>query len=169
MKVVYSLRAKGDGKQTLGAWVAQFLNEVFVAKTLELAWNNNESNISCIPVNDEAIPFYTCRWTRSNRLSAESLSRWLTKNTGKTEADCPDEEKNIYTYEVFGVPDRAGIRIHAANFFKQLRGCVALGDSHKDINMDGNLDVIHSGDTVKKFNELMDKESFKLIVRNLSE
>lgn len=166
---VYLLRAKSDGKQTLGAWICQFLNEVFVAKTLELAWSNNASNISCIPVNDEKIPYYICKWTRSNSLSAKSVAAWLKANPGKAEKDCPEEVANIWTYEIFGVPDRAGIRLHSANFFFELRGCVALGDAHKDINMDNHLDAIHSGDTVKKFNELMNKQDFRLIVKNINE
>ena len=160
MKEVYWLRKKSDGKQTLGAVVAQNLDEIFVAKTLELAWKNNASEISCIPVGE-----YICKWTRSNRLSRESLTRWLKANSGKTEADCPDEFKNVFTYEVMDVPLRAGIRIHSANYFFQLLGCLAMGDSHKDINMDVSLDTVHSGDTVKKFNAIMNKEDFKLIIK----
>lgn len=169
MKIAYLLRAKSDGKQTLGAWVCQFLEEVFTAKTLELGWSNNQNNISCIPVNDEKIPYYLCKWTRSNRLSKESLERWLKANPQAKPEDCPEEVANVYTYEVFGVPGRAGIRIHSANFFFQLLGCIAMGNTHKDINMDGKLDVIHSGDTVKRFNQLMNKEDFKLVVKNLNE
>jgi hypothetical protein len=37
-----------------------------------------------------------------------------------------------------------------------LRGCICVGDAHKDINADGQLDVIHSGDTITAF----EKESF---------
>jgi len=145
MKQAYLLRAKSDGKQVLGAFVAQNLDEVFVAKSLELAWKNNAANASCIPTGE-----YICKWTRSNRLSAI-------------------EKTDVFTYEVFSVPNRGGIRIHSANFFTQISGCIALGSSHKDINMDRQLDVIHSGVTVNKFNELMNKEDFKLIVKNINE
>ena len=144
MKEVYLLRIKSDGKQTLGALIAQNLDEVFVAKTLELAWSNNQNNVSCIPVGT-----YICKWTRSNRLSKEA-------------------NKDVFTYEIIGVPSRAGIRIHSANYFSQLLGCIALGDTHKDINLDGHADVVHSGDTVAKFNQIMNGEDFKLYVNLLN-
>ena len=137
MKTVELFRIESNDKQTLG--VLRFLD--FVCKTLELAWRNNESNKSCIPKGE-----YPCKWTRSNRLS---------KLKGE----------DVYTYEVLSVPDRAGIRIHSANYFFQLLGCISLGDLHKDINIDGYLDVIHSGATVSKFNTLMNKEDFLLVIK----
>lgn len=146
-------------KQTLGT-IGVIGNPIFFAKSLELAWQNNESNISCIPVGR-----YLCKWTRSNRISRESLSRWLKKNPGKTEADAPEEVKNVFTYEVMGVPGRAGIRIHSANYFFQLRGCIALGSEHKKLNLDEQLDVTHSGDTCRRFAEYMGKNDFYLIIR----
>jgi hypothetical protein len=42
------------------------------------------------------------------------------------------------------VPDRAGVRIHSANYFTQIQGCIALGLGQDDINEDGNLDIISS-------------------------
>ena len=46
METVYLNRFKSDAKQTLGELI---YNGVTVAKTLELAWNNNNNRISCIP------------------------------------------------------------------------------------------------------------------------
>lgn len=135
MKNVYLFRLYSDDVQTLGCLTVAGKDAVFVCRTLELPDKNNRQNISCIPEGE-----YICRWTMSPHLGVE-------------------------TYEVFGVPNRAGIRIHSANYFFQIQGCIALGDSHKDINIDGNLDVIHSGDTVKRFAEFMNHEDFKLIIR----
>jgi len=135
VKEVYLLRAKSDDKQTLGVLVAGAGTELFVAKTLELPDRANKPNESCIPAGT-----YRCRWTLSPRL-----------------------QRN--TYEVLGVPGRTGVRIHPVNFFHQLRGCIALGAAHKDINADGKLDLIHSGETVEKFNKLMAGEDFLLIIR----
>lgn len=145
MKVAYLLRTKSDGKQTLGALVAQMFYEVFVARSLELAWSNNAENISCIPTGE-----YICKFTRSNRFSMLA-------------------GEDVFTYEVMDVPRRAGIRIHSANYFKQIQGCIALGDAHKDINVDGQLDVIHSGSTIKQFNQLMNGEDFRLVVKNIQD
>lgn len=42
------------------------------------------------------------------------------------------------------VKDRYEILIHPANYTKQLRGCIAVGLDHKDINGDNELDVTDS-------------------------
>jgi len=139
MKQVKLIRAQGDEVQTLGVLVTRRDNELWTCKTLELPWKNNAPNISCIPTGT-----YLCRWTLSCR-----LRKW--------------------TYEVMGVPKRAGIRIHPANLFHQLHGCIALGDAHKDINADGHLDLIHSGLTVEAFNNLMGCEDFELVISNAEE
>lgn len=145
MKQVYLTRVWGNDKQSLGALMTTIGNEsameIFMCRTLELGWHNNQSNVSCIPPGN-----YICRWTQSNRLSQIA-------------------GRNIFTYEVLNVPGRAGIRIHSANFYSQLLGCIALGDAHKDINADGELDVIHSGDTIKKFNDLMGGLDFVLNIK----
>ena len=61
--------------------------------TLELPWRDNQPALSCIPVGT-----YRMLWTLSPRLKR-------------------------YTYEVVGVPGRAGIRVHEGN----LAGDVAQG------------------------------------------
>ena len=140
MKQVILERITDDGKQTLGGIQ---IGDVFIAKTLELGWKNNASNISCIPIG-----IYVCKYTRSNRMSLKA-------------------NKDVYTYELMDVPNRSGIRIHSANYFHQLLGCIALGDSTKDIDIDGELDVLHSGATVAKFVDLMNKVDFALTIRGI--
>lgn len=139
MKQVFINRNPSSEKQTLGNIVVPEFN--WTAKTLELPWLQNKNNISCIPDGE-----YICKYTRSVRLS---------KLKGH----------DFFTYEILNVPGRAGIRIHAANFFNQLLGCVALGSALKDLNVDQELDVIHSGDTVAAFEKLMDYQDFKLIIK----
>jgi len=141
MKDVFLNRISDNSLQTLGA--LSFLKDdgqIFVCKTLELPWKNNMSNVSCIPIGA-----YVCRYTRSNRLSAA-------------------KGRDFFTYEVLNVQGRAGIRIHSANHFFQLLGCIALGNAHKDINSDGQLDVIHSGATIAAFEQAMQQQDFKLII-----
>lgn len=133
MKKVKLIRIHGDDKQTLGVWtVIEDGKMIFFCKTLELPDKNNASKISCIPKG-----VYDCEMTYS-----------------------PAFKKKLYLIK--NVPGRSGIRIHSANFVKQLRGCVALGSAAKDIDIDGNLDIIHSGDTVSAFEKLMGGEPFKL-------
>lgn len=150
-----------DIRQTLG--VMNVDNGGFVSKSLELPWKNNDNNISCIPIGK-----YTCKYTRSPRMSVEHLTRWLKKNVGKTEADCPESEKNVYTYEIMNVPKRGGVRIHSANYFHQLRGCIALGNAAKDMDMDGCDDISHSGQTIKAFEKYMNYEDFELEIKYIN-
>lgn len=134
LKKVQLIRNFGDDKQCLGV----FKTEGFECKTLELADKGNANRISCIPYGT-----YTVKWTKSPLFS---------KNAGK----------DVYTYEVQNVPGRGGIRIHSANYFFQLLGCIAVGDLLKDLNMDGELDTIHSGATLDKFEDHMNRETFEL-------
>ena len=135
---VYIGRFFGDARQSLGVLTYSDGVELFVCKTLELGWHDNANDVSCIPTGR-----YPCKWTRSNRLS---------KVAGH----------DVFTYEVLNVKDRAGIRIHSANYFYQLKGCIAFGDAYKDINVDGELDVVHSGATVGQFNAKMATRDFTL-------
>jgi hypothetical protein len=42
------------------------------------------------------------------------------------------------------VPDRAGVKMHIANYARQLRGCVAPGLAFRDLDGDGIVDVTSS-------------------------
>lgn len=109
--------------------------ENFKFKTLELAWKQNQKGISCIPTGE-----YDC------------------EKIGAT-ASIP------YPHiAILNVQNRDGVRIHKANYWRQLRGCIAVGDAHIDIDGDGNKDVRNSG---KTFGALMDllPETFKLKIR----
>ncbi len=136
LKKVLINRTSGDQKQSLGV----LTTDGFTCKTLELPDKNNASRISCIPTGT-----YIVKYMRSPLFS---------KNAGH----------DVFTYSVLNVPNRAGIRIHSANYARQLLGCVALGDAHKDLDIDGQLDVVHSGDTMRKFEEVMNKEDFELTI-----
>ena len=132
-KKVIVLRTFENDKQTLGTIsVTDGNGVIFVARTLELPDKNNKNNISCI------IPGkYLCKYTLSPSF-------------------------NKKTYEITSVPGRAGVRIHSGNYYSQVRGCILLGNAHKDINADKELDVIHSGDTLKEFERIMNYEDFEL-------
>ena len=53
------------------------------------------------------------------------------------------------------VPGRDYILIHAANYVRQLEGCIAVGSTHADIDMDGITDVTSSRVTLKKLIEIV--------------
>jgi hypothetical protein len=133
MKKVQVFRTFDNGKETLGILtVTDETGIIFTARTLELPWKGNAGQISSFTEGK-----YTCQYTMSPSFGFK-------------------------TYAITSVPNRAGVRIHSANYVTQLRGCIALGDAHKDINLDGLSDVVHSGDTVKAFEKLMNYEDFEL-------
>lgn len=104
-------------------------------KTLERPWKENKPNISCIPKGT-----YNVKYSFSPK-----FLKW--------------------TYEIQNVPKRSGIRIHSANFFYQLLGCIALGSKIIDINKDGKKDVIDSRIAVNKLETLLSKKDFTLVIK----
>lgn len=110
--------------------------------TLELPWLDNASGISCIP---EGV--YTVKWTKSPRLKK-------------------------FTYEILGVPKRAGIRIHGGNFAGRVPqyithslGCPLLG--YKVGRMNGQRAIFDSRRAVVDFERLGNKQTIKLEVKNV--
>lgn len=97
-----------------------------------------DPNASCIKPGE-----YVIEWTKSNRLK-------------------------IFTYEILNVEGAAGIRIHAANWARQLKGCLAPGrqvepveDPHSGIRTMG---VSSSGTTLKKLENELGRVRAKLII-----
>lgn len=113
----------------------------FSCFTGELAWRDNQSNISCIPKGQ-----YVCRWEMSPRF-------------------------NRHMYGVYSAPGRAGIRKHAANFMgddtkgfkRQLNGCIALGEKIGHIS--GQKALILSAPAMRRFETLMGGKEFSLEIR----
>ena len=110
--------------------------------SLELPDRGNAPGISCIP---EGV--YTVRWTLSPRLKR-------------------------YTYEIMGVPGRAGIRIHSGNFagakpmfLTHSLGCPLLG--YKIGRMHNQKAILDSRRAVADFERLGNKETIRLEVRNV--
>jgi hypothetical protein len=108
---------------------------LFTSLSLERGWRDNQSNVSCIPKGE-----YEVKLEFSNRFKKE-------------------------LWEIYGVPNRSECKFHAANYWYQLNGCIALGQTLADINNDGYNDITNSGMTMKKFHAAFggDKKA-KLIV-----
>ena len=129
-------RFKDDGVETLSN-VAVFDNDelIFSCFGLELPWKNNEHEVSCIPVGD-----YKCE-------------------------KVPATENIKYEHiSITDVAGRSGVCIHKANFVRQLKGCICVGDKHVDINGDGYSDVSNSGPTYDKLMALLTSE-FQLTIK----
>ena len=82
----------------------------------------------------------------------------------KTTPRCSEKYGEHYIVE--NVMLRDYILIHPANFFTQLRGCIAVGHDFYDINADGEHDLTHSRRTMKHLLAIA-PEGFSLIILNL--
>lgn len=100
--------------------ISQVTSGKFKCLGLELPWKSNKSFVSCVPEGE-----YKYRIAKSPR-------------TGK----------NVIMID--NVPKRECIQIHAGNYTSKIRGCCLVGDSIKDINHDGVLDVTNSVATLNK-------------------
>lgn len=98
---------------------------IFECKTLELEWKNNAKNVSCVPAG-----FYNIEFEHSPKFKRK-------------------------LWELKGVPGRSEAKIHVANFYTQIQGCIAVGDMHTNINSDGIPDVRNSTNTLKRFHDAM--------------
>ena len=99
--------------------------QLFKKESLERGWIDNQNNISCIP---EGV--YPVKYEYSNK-----FRRFL--------------------WEIKDVPGRSECKFHAANYWKQLNGCVSLGNNRKDIDGDYVMDVTSSRDAMKAFHAAM--------------
>lgn len=61
-------------------------------------------------------------------------------------------------FHVTNVPGRSWILLHPANYVKQLRGCIAPGLDHGDIDGDGIIDVVKSVAAMNKLKTLLPDE-----------
>ena len=103
----------------------------FQCWTLELPLLNNASNVSCI---------YPAGGYKGQK--------HFSPNNG-------------YCIAINNVMDRTNIQIHSANFLRQLRGCIAVGDSIKPSDRDGLPYVTNSKNTLRALLSIL-PESFNI-------
>lgn len=139
MKTVLINRFKITDKYTLGhCYIKHENNSVeYIGVTMERGWLNNQNNISCVP---EGV--YDLKLEYS-----------------------PKFRKDLW--ELYGVPNRSECKFHAANYWRQLNGCIALGVKHKDIDGDGDPDITSSRDTMKKFHNSMTGTKACIVIKNI--
>jgi len=53
------------------------------------------------------------------------------------------------------VKNRTAILIHVANYAREIKGCIAVGLKHIDMDKDGIIDVSNSGDAMKILKEII--------------
>jgi len=117
----------------------------FFCHTLELPWRNNRQNISCIPAGE-----YECLFVKIKR-----------RIGGR---------KDLYWLKL--VEGRSGVLMHAGvyagdkskGFKSNVLGCIELG--HSIGKLKGQQAIFRSRECVNDFINHMNKEPFKLIVRD---
>lgn len=113
--------------------------KLFKSESLERGWRNNMQNVSCIPIGEYPL---VLEWS-------------------------PRFRKDLW--EIKEVPGRSECKFHAANFWHQLNGCIALGNNRKFIDGDEVKDITSSRDTMKKFHAaLQGNTNARLTVTNAS-
>lgn len=119
-----------DGRPaaTLG-WltVTEDGEDVWWCSALELPWRENENNISRIP---------------DGRYIAEVV-----------DSSPAFDYQHVWIHDEgshLAASDRSGVKIHIANYARQLDGCVAVGKRFVDIDGDGVLDVTDSESTLQE-------------------
>ena len=83
--------------------------------------------------------------------------------TGNYDVKPRASEKFGNHYLVENVENRDYILIHPANYYTQLRGCIAVGSDFYDINKDGECDITYSRRTVKEMIDVA-PEGFNLMI-----
>lgn len=119
MRVIVQRQAGKPGEPVRGSLYAKNGDKEFRCLTLER------------PDTLIAAGTYPLKWTRSPR-----FSRARSIKLGKP--------VDVFTPEITDVSGRAGLRIHVANYVRQLAGCIAPGFEFKDINADGKIDIARS-------------------------
>ena len=141
MKEIILNRDFKQDKQTLGVCYIKDNNKgvvVFKSEAIERGWKDNQRMISCIP-----------------------------DGTYSVVLEYSDRFKTML-WEIKGVPNRSECKFHAANYARQLNGCIALGNNRKDIDGDGYHDVTSSRTTMAKFHKAMGPDHHaRLIVKSI--
>jgi len=138
MYLVNIQRYWSDECQTIGVMTMfdNELNPIFAAISLERGWLDNKPNVSSIPTGN-----YKCVLEYSPKFGKE-------------------------LWELKEVPNRSECKFHVSNYWSQLEGCIALGDTAENVGQDFRLDVTNSGPTMETFHRLLrDQKEIKVVIQ----
>lgn len=114
-------------------------DDVFMRPCLEREWNDNKSNVSCIPEGEYEVMVYN---------SPKFSKVFALQGNGVT----IDPMSSV----------RWGILIHPANYPHQLEGCIALGT--KAVYDEDSVRVESSRDALKALQDVVGSNPFDLII-----
>ncbi len=87
---------------------------------------------------------------------------------GRYECERINHAKFGLCFAIRNVKGRDGVLIHAANFSRQLQGCIAPGLTLADIDKDGTMDVTSSKDAMLRLTDTIKQQYFTLHIINPS-
>ncbi len=136
MKTIHINRDDVGDEQCLGVcYVAdENCKRLFKSECIERGWLDNKKRISCIPTGS-----YVARLEWSSRFKKK-------------------------LWEIYNVPNRSECKFHAANYSRQLNGCIALGQNRRDIDKDGLDDVTSSRKTMALFHKALDGDEVAYVI-----
>jgi len=117
---------------------------------LQRVWmDDNQSTGSLIVLDELRQPIYISpcieRGDRNNEQNVSNVP------TGTYPLVWENSPKFGMVWELKDVPNRSECKIHAANMWNQINGCIAPGTYLGEINNDGYYDTLASGDALKRF------------------
>jgi len=135
MKTLFISRFKVTDNYSIGHCylVDEDCEKHYLAHTLERGWVDNKKRVSCVPDG-----IYNLKLEWSNKFKCN-------------------------LWELYGVEDRSECKFHAANYWYELNGCIALGNKHKDIDGDGDPDVTSSRVAMKRLHKALQGQTFSQV------
>ena len=117
---------------------------------LQRVWmDDNQSTGSLIVLDELRQPIYISpcieRGDRNNEQNVSNVP------TGTYPLVWENSPKFGMVWELKDLPNRSECKIHAANMWNQINGCIAPGTYLGEINEDGYYDTLSSGDALKRF------------------
>ena len=120
--------------------------QTYSCDTLELIWNNNQHNISCVPTGT-----YLCKYNSNPALG-------------------------MLAYELQSVPNRSAVFMHSGNWAvshiqnailkgADILGCILLGHGYADLDNNGKREIINSRQAKGELEAFFNHEDFTLTIR----
>jgi len=117
---------------------------------LQRIWmDDNQSTGSLIVLDELRQPIYISpcieRGDRNNEQNVSNVP------TGTYPLIWESSPKFGMVWELKDVPNRSECKIHAANMWNQIKGCIVPGTYLGELNDDGYYDTLSSGEALKRF------------------
>lgn len=117
-------------------------------------WDNNQCVGTLMVVDSKGQPiFISACLERGDRDNRKNVSFMQAGTYPLKWEYSPKFDRMLW--EVYKVPNRSECKVHPANFWKDLNGCVAPGINLGDINRDGYIDVRSSTATTAHFHRAL--------------